>query len=73
MGSIGEWARLAMKTKLREYLTKARRCEERARKIRDAENREWQAILARAYRMLAEAESELGSKLINFAAAARRS
>jgi hypothetical protein len=46
-----------MKTKGREYLAKAKQCEERARKARDSENREWQMTLARAYRMLAEAKS----------------
>jgi len=47
-----------MKTKGREYLAKAKRCEERARTTRGAENREWQMILARTYRMLAQAASE---------------
>jgi hypothetical protein len=47
-----------MKTKKREYLAKAKQCEERARKARDSENREWQTTLARAYRMLAEAKSD---------------
>jgi hypothetical protein len=46
-----------MKTKA-EYLAKAKRCEERARKERDVEQREWQMTLARTYRMLAEAERE---------------
>ena len=40
----------------REYLAKAKRFEERGRTARDPENREWQMIFARAYRMLAEAE-----------------
>jgi hypothetical protein len=47
-----------MKTKARVYLAKAKQCEERARKTRDAEDRNWQLVLARAYRMLAETESE---------------
>jgi hypothetical protein len=47
-----------MKTKAREYLAKAKQCEERARKMRDLRDREWQLILARAYRMLAEAAGE---------------
>jgi hypothetical protein len=47
-----------MKTKGREYLAKAKRCEERARTTRNPENREWQMVLAHAYRMLAEAASE---------------
>jgi hypothetical protein len=46
-------------SKSRGYLAKAKQCEERARKVRDPESRERQIILARAYRMLAEAESEV--------------
>ena len=45
--------------KAKEYRTRAARCEERARRGRGPENREWQLILARVYRLLAEAESEL--------------
>jgi hypothetical protein len=45
-------------SKARGYLAKAKQCEERARKLRDLENRNWQLTLARAYRMLAEAEGE---------------
>jgi hypothetical protein len=44
-----------MKTKKREYLARAKQCEERAKKVRDPEGREWQTTLARAYKMLAEA------------------
>jgi hypothetical protein len=40
----------------REYLAKAEQYEQRAKKIRNQEDREWQLCLARAYRMLAEAE-----------------
>ena len=47
-----------MKAKAKDYRARAARCEERARRERDPENREWQLILARAYRMLAEAASE---------------
>jgi hypothetical protein len=47
-----------MKTKKPEYLAKAKRCEERARTTRNPENREWQMMLARTYRMLAEAASQ---------------
>jgi hypothetical protein len=57
-----------MKTKSREYLAKAKRCEERARKMRHLEDRDWQLTLARAYRMLAEAESETGKQPIKLAA-----
>jgi hypothetical protein len=45
-------------SKARGYLAKAKQREERAKKARDIENREWQITLARAYRMLAEAESD---------------
>jgi hypothetical protein len=45
-------------SKARGYLAKAKQCEERARKARDLEIREWQMTLAGAYRMLAEAENE---------------
>ncbi len=45
--------------KAKEYRTRAARCEERARRERDPEHRKWQTILARAYRMLAEAENEV--------------
>jgi hypothetical protein len=47
-----------MTPKAREYLAKAQQCEQRARKIRNQEDHEWQLCLARAYRMLAEAEVE---------------
>ena len=57
-----------MKTKRREYLAKAKQCEERARKVRDAESREWQMTLARAYRMLAEPEGEPAKQPLNLAA-----
>ena len=49
-----------MKTKAREYLAKAKQREERARKIRHLKDKDWQLTLARTYRMLAEAESEVG-------------
>jgi hypothetical protein len=51
-----------MKAKVREYQAGAKRCEERARKVRDPRTREWQMILARSYRMLAEAEIEVASR-----------
>jgi hypothetical protein len=51
-----------MKTKAREYLAKAKQCETRANKVRDLEGREWNTTLARAYRMLAEAESEAAAQ-----------
>jgi hypothetical protein len=51
-----------MKTKGREYLAKAKRCEARAKQTRHPENREWQTMLARAYRMLAAMESEVAAR-----------
>ena len=45
-----------MTPKAREYLAKAEQYEQRAKGIRNQEDREWQLCLARAYRMLAEAE-----------------
>jgi hypothetical protein len=47
-----------MTQKAREYLAKAQQCEQRAKKMRNQEEREWHLCLARAYRMLAEAEVE---------------
>jgi hypothetical protein len=44
-----------MTPKAREYLAKAQQC---AKKIRNQEDHEWQLSLARAYRILAEAEVE---------------
>jgi hypothetical protein len=55
-------------SKARGYLAKAKKCEERARKVRHPENQEWQVILARAYRMLAEAETELATRRLSVAA-----
>ena len=49
-------------SKARGYLAKAKQCDESARKARDLEIREWQMTLARAYRMLAEAESEVAKQ-----------
>ena len=49
-------------SKARGYLAKAKQCEQRATKVRCPEGRDWQLILARAYRMLAEAESELATR-----------
>jgi hypothetical protein len=47
-----------MKTTAREFLAKAALCEVRAKKVRGASDRDWELILARAYRVLAEMESE---------------
>jgi hypothetical protein len=58
MGSMGQWIGKHMPSKAREYLAKAAQHEERARKTRSPEDREWQMVLARAYRILAEVEAE---------------
>jgi hypothetical protein len=42
---------------LDEYRAGAIRCEQCAKKMRNQADREWQTCLARAYRMLAEAEA----------------
>jgi hypothetical protein len=55
-------------SKARTYLAKAKQCEQRARKARCPNSREWQLILARAYQMLAEAEGELASRRLSVAA-----
>jgi hypothetical protein len=47
-----------MTPKAREYLAKAQQYEQRTKKIRNQEDREWHLCLARAYRILAEAEVE---------------
>jgi hypothetical protein len=47
-----------MTPKAREYLARAQQCEQRAKKIRNQEDREWQLCLARCYRLLAAAEIE---------------
>jgi hypothetical protein len=57
-----------MTTKARAYLAKAKQREERARKTRDLEDRNWQLVLARAYRMLAETESEKTKRPLQLAA-----
>ncbi len=56
-----------MASKARDYRAKAKQREERARK-RGPENREWQMILARVYRMLAEAESEVAARPLSVVA-----
>jgi hypothetical protein len=45
------------RSKINEYRAGAVRCEQRAKKTRNQADREWQTILARAYRILAEAET----------------
>jgi hypothetical protein len=47
-----------MASKVDEYRTGAARCEQQAKKVRDPGEREWKMCLARAYRMLAEIETE---------------
>jgi hypothetical protein len=51
-----------MTTKAREYLAGAQRCERRAKKTRDANSREWEMVLARAFQVLAEAEMETAAR-----------
>jgi ELWxxDGT repeat protein len=50
--------RQSMTAKVRKYWTRAAQYEERARKARSPQDREWQMVLARAYRMLAAMDSE---------------
>jgi hypothetical protein len=57
-----------MTLKAREYQTRADQCDRQARKTRDSENREWQALLARVYRALAEAENEMATRRLSVAA-----
>jgi hypothetical protein len=52
-----------MKSKIDEYRAGAIRSEQRAKKIRNQDDREWQLCLARAYRILAEAEAERSALL----------
>jgi hypothetical protein len=56
------WISKAMATKAQEFLARAKQCEKRATKVRDVERREWQMTLARAYRMLAQDESETAAR-----------
>ena len=51
-----------MKTKELEYLAKEKRCEGRAAYTHRPEGREWQLVLARAYRMLSESEVEVAAQ-----------
>ena len=51
-----------MTAKAREYRARAARCEDRAKKARDPSDREWQTVLARVLRMLAEAELEAAAR-----------
>jgi len=53
----------AMASKIDEYRAGAIRCEQRAKKMRNQADREWQVCLARAYLMLAEAEAERANTL----------
>jgi hypothetical protein len=48
---------MSMTPKAREYLAKAKQYEQHAKAMRNQEDREWQLCLARAYRLLAEAEA----------------
>jgi hypothetical protein len=48
--------------KSRDYLVNAKKCEKRATKMHRLEDREWQLVLARAYRVLAESEMEAAAQ-----------
>jgi hypothetical protein len=48
--------------KTRDYLVKAKKCEKRATKMHRLEDREWQLVLAQAYRILAESEMEAAAQ-----------
>jgi hypothetical protein len=52
-----------MASKIDDYRAGAVRCELRAKKMRNQDDREWQMSLARAYRILAEAEAERSALL----------
>ena len=52
-----------MASKIDQYRAGAVRCEQRAKKTRNDAHREWQTTLARAYRILAEAEVERSALL----------
>ena len=47
-----------MASRADKYRAGAARCERQAEKTRNAADRDWQQCLARAYRWLADAESE---------------
>jgi hypothetical protein len=51
-------AGMAKTSKINDYRVGAARCEQRAKKARTQDAREWQMILARAYQVLAEGEAE---------------
>jgi len=59
---LGQWIGEQMTSKAREYRAKAAKSEEMARKMRSPQDREWHMILARAYRNLAEMESEVAAR-----------
>jgi hypothetical protein len=56
-------AGMAKASKINEYRAGAVRCERRAKKTRNQTDREWLLTVARAYRMLAEAEAERSALL----------
>ena len=41
---------------------RSERCKRRAKKTRDANSREWEMVLARAFQVLAEAEMETAAR-----------
>ena len=54
---------MAMTSRINQYWAGAARCELRAKKARNQDDREWQLRLARGYRALAEAEAERSALL----------
>jgi hypothetical protein len=52
-----------MASKIDEYRAGAVRCEQRAKKMRNHVDREWELCLARAYLILVEAEEERKASL----------
>jgi len=63
-------AGMAKTSKIDQYRAGAARCELRAKKARNQDDREWQLRLARGYRALAEAEAERSTVLESAKAAA---
>ena len=51
-----------MTTKERSLQAKAKTCDEKAKMARALDKKEWQMTLARAYRMLALAESDAAAR-----------
>jgi hypothetical protein len=67
MGQRG-LAGMNMTAKARVFQAKAACCEKWAKKARNPSDREWQLVLARAYRKLAEMETEAAGRRLSLAA-----